>query len=420
MNAEVIAIGDEIASGQILDTNSRWLSQRLIELGIRVLYHTTVGDELEPCAAVLRQAIGRADVVVVTGGLGPTADDLTREALAEAADRPLVEDAQALEQIRQLFARRARPMPDQNRRQAFFPAGSQIIPNAHGTAPGIDLEVPREGIGPSRVFVLPGVPAEMKEMWHATVAGSLRRLTGGGRVICHRNIKCFGAGESHIESMLPDLIRRGRQPVVGITASQATIILRITAEGATEQECQAAMEPTAATIYQSLGSLVFGEGDDELQHAVIGLLGQTNRTLATAEWGTLGLVGQWLGGVAGGEAHYLGGISGPGPSHLQQLLGIAPELLAQGADGGAELAQAMAIACRNRFHADFALATGPQPRLDPAASQPKSIYFALAGPDGVTIKPLPFAAHPDLLLVYCAKQALNLLRLALLDAKNLS
>ena len=145
MNAEIIAIGDEIVSGQHLDTNSPWLSQRLEELGVRVLYHSTVGDELEPCGDVFRRAIERADIVISTGGLGPTADDLTRDALAQATGRQLELYPQALEHVRSLFARRKREMPQQNEVQAMFPAGSRMIANPHGTAPGIDLEVPRAG-----------------------------------------------------------------------------------------------------------------------------------------------------------------------------------------------------------------------------------------------------------------------------------
>ena len=174
MHAEIIAIGDEITSGQLLDTNTQWLSQRLEELGVRVLYHSTVGDELAPCVEVFRQAIDRADVVVATGGLGPTADDLTREALAEATGRPLQLDADALEHIRAMFARRKRPMPPQNELQAMFPAGSRVVRNPHGTAPGIDLEVPRAGRSPCRIICLPGVPAEMVEMWHDSVAATIR------------------------------------------------------------------------------------------------------------------------------------------------------------------------------------------------------------------------------------------------------
>ena len=207
MNAEILAIGDEITGGQLLDTNSQWLSQRLGELGVRVLYHSTVGDELQPCIEVFRRAIQRADIVISTGGLGPTADDLTREALAAATDRPLVIEPEALEHIRQLFARRKREMPQSNELQAFFPEGSRIVPNPNGTVPGIDLDIPRAGRAPCthgrladrdrcRFLALPGVPAEMREMWQGYLLAVLRGMGAGGRVILRRNIKCFGAGES--------------------------------------------------------------------------------------------------------------------------------------------------------------------------------------------------------------------------------
>jgi nicotinamide-nucleotide amidase len=262
MHAEVIAIGDEITSGQCLDTNTQWLSQQLEGLGIRVLYHTTVGDELMPCAEVFRLAIARADVVVATGGLGPTADDLTREALAEATGHPLQLDTDALDHVRTMFAQRNRPMAASNERQAMFPTGSRVVRNPHGTAPGICTDVVREGRGPCRFFCLPGVPGEMIEMWQESVAPAIAEFLGEGRrVIRRRLIHCFGAGESQVEAMLPDLIRRGRQPSVGITASKGAITLRITAEGATEEECLAAIAPVEATIRQCLGTLVVGAED---------------------------------------------------------------------------------------------------------------------------------------------------------------
>jgi len=426
MHAEIIAIGDEITSGQLLDTNTQWLSQRLEELGIRVLYHTTVGDELEPCAGVFRQAVARADIVVSTGGLGPTADDLTRQAIAQAAGRELLVDPQALAHVRRIFARRKRAMPPQNEQQALIPAGGRMIHNPNGTAPGIDLEVPREGMGPCRLFALPGVPAEIEEMWHNSVAESLRgmgagyQLVGhplvGGRIIRHRRIKCFGAGESQIEAMLPDLIRRGREPTVGINASQTTIILRITAEGATKEECHAAMEPTVATIRRCLGRLVFGEEDDELQDAVVRLLCRQRKTLATAEWGTTGLVAQWLGGVAEAQRCYRGGVVATHGTALANLLGVTPDSLAGYSPTSGQMAEALARGCRERLAADYGLGIAGFPEFDPEAAEPKQVAFALATPHGVQIKEFPLAGHPATLKVFCAKRALNMVRLALLEA----
>lgn len=287
MHAEVISIGDELTSGQRLDTNSQWLSERLGEIGVRVLYHLTVADDLDANIRVLREAFDRADLIVSTGGLGPTADDLTREAIAAAVGVPLEQNEQALEHIRTIFARRARPMPDRNVVQALFPQGSRMIRNPHGTAPGIDLEVSRQGRAACRIFALPGVPAEMREMWHETVAPVILEMQHGKRhVIRHRRLKCFGVGESDLEQMLPDLIRRGRYPAVGITVSQATITLRITAEGETAEEAFVAMEPTIATIHECLGDLVYGEEDDELHHAIARSMSQRAQTLSTVEWGS--------------------------------------------------------------------------------------------------------------------------------------
>jgi nicotinamide-nucleotide amidase len=413
MHAEILAIGDEITSGQLLDTNSQWLSQRLDELGVRVLFHSTVGDELEPCADVFRLAIGRADLIVATGGLGPTADDLTREALARAAGRELQLDSDALEQIRAMFARRKRPMPPQNELQAMFPAGSRIIRNPHGTAPGIDLDVPRDGQSPCRVFCLPGVPAEMIEMWDDSLGAIICSL-GGGRRIVRRRINCFGAGESQIESMLPDLIRRGRHPTVGINASKTTIILRIAAEGETEAECVAAIEPTVATIRQCLGSLVFGEEDDELQHAVVRLLRGRKQTLATVEWGTGGLVAEWLGGVDAVSDAYRGGLVVTDQAALRKLEWLGE--VRPSADDGAspEMVSAMAIGCRQRFGADFGLAIGPFPSPAVVGGEPQPILMALASANGVEQKGVPLGFHPATLRIYAAKQALNLARLAML------
>ena len=226
----------------------------------------------------------------------------------------------------------------------------------------------------------------------------------GRRVIRRRQIHCFGAGESQIESMLPDLIRRGRQPTVGITASKATITLRIAAEGATEEECFAAIEPTVATIRQCLGTLVFGEEDDELQHVVVRLLRERGKTLATAECGTAGLVAEWLGG--------------------RRRLGRRLSRRAGAHGSHAESAETLAARCREQFGADYGLAVG----LLPSPDQPSvgarrgaggeggrpSVILVLASPEGVRSQSVPFLIHPKLLRTYIAKQALNLVRLALL------
>ena len=407
MNAEVLAIGDEITGGQLLDTNSQWLSQRLGELGVRVLYHSTVGDELQPCVDVFRRAIQRAEIVVSTGGLGPTADDLTREALAAAVDRPLVTAPEALAHIRELFARRKREMPKSNELQALFPAGSLVVPNPNGTAPGIDLTVPRAN-GRCRFFALPGVPAEMREMWQGYLEAALRGMDADGRVILRRNIKCFGMGESQLESLMPDLIRRGRIPRVGINASRATIILRIVAEGESQEHCRAQIESTAAEIREQLGTLVYGEGDDELPDVAVRLLRRHGQTLATAEIATGGLVAQWLAKAAGGDGPFRGGLVAADMAVMTRLLLLGP---ATPTADGESFARAMAIACREQFRTDLGLAVGALPSIGPSG-EAGQVHFALATAAGAETFHVSSGIHPDIVGDYCAKHAINRVRLA--------
>lgn len=424
MRAEIISIGDELTSGQRLDTNSQWLSERLGEIGIPVMFHTTVADDLEANVRVFREAADRADIVVATGGLGPTADDLTREALAKVLGVELVLDEGALAYIRDLFARRRRDMPERNVVQAMFPAGSRAIHNPHGTAPGIDLDVPRCGRTPARIVALPGVPAEMREMWEQSVSPALVQMCGPGRVIRHRRIKCFGVGESDLEQMLPDLIRRGRDPSVGITVHDATITLRITAAGSSPEACLAAMEPTVATIHQCLSSLVFGGEDDELEHAVARLLRDQNKTLATVEVGTAGLLDNWLGDVPGAADWYAGGIVLPSTASVERFVQQGPHGAAHPKtmpakeqaviESGGKLAQALARACRQQFGADLALAVGPFPTFDPQAKEPEKFCVALATATAAPVRASPFAGHPAILKPRAAKMALNLVRLYLL------
>ncbi len=413
MIAEVISIGDELTSGQRLDTNSQWLSSRLGELGVRVLYHSTVADDLQANISVFRTAIARSDVVVASGGLGPTADDLTREVLAQVSGRKLLLDEASLVHIRELFARHKRDMPERNRSQAFFPAGSRIVFNPNGSAPGIWMDVPRPGGGTCHIFALPGVPAEMFEMFDKTVGSAVAGLSDRPHVIRHRRIKVFGAGESHVEQMLPDLIRRGRTPSVGITVHAATITLRITAEGATAEECHAAMEPTAEMIHECLGSLVFGEEDDELEDAVLRLLAASGRTLCTAEAGTGGSVAKWLSRAAAGQPYYLGGNVIQSPAMLVKSLGDLGDLAAGRPAASREVAEAMAANCRIQSGADFGLAIGPFP-ADAAQNPEVPFYFSLATPDKVTTKASALVGHPSIWTPRAGKAALNLLRLTLL------
>lgn len=383
MRAEIIAIGDELTTGQRLDTNSQWVAERLLEIGVSVAFHTTVGDTLADNVLVFRQACERADIVVATGGLGPTADDLTRHALAAVAGVPLVQDDASLAHIKALFARRKREMPATNLIQAQFPQGSTPIHNPNGSAPGIDIEIPRAVGQPSRVFALPGVPAEMKEMWEASVRPAIQERLGVKKVIAHYRIKCFGVGESDLEAMLPDIIARDRYPLVGITVHQATITLRITAEGETAEAARVAMSPTIETIRQCLGDLIFGEEEDELQHVVVRLLREAQLQLTVDEWATCGLVSKWLADCASGEPFQIGRVH----SQTQSWANLDKELA--------------------QTDASLRLFVGP---VSPAGN----FEVVLKATDETLRKSFPFAGHPEILRPRAAKQALNLLRLHLL------
>ncbi len=301
-------------------------------------------------------------------------------------------------------------MPASNERQAYFPEGSRVVSNLHGTAPGVDLEAQRSDGGTCRVFALPGVPAEMREMWQGTLLAALRGLGAGGRVILRRNIKCFGAGESQLEAMLPDLIRRGRVPRVGINASRATIILRITAEGESEQECLSQIEPTVAEIRNCLGNLVFSEGDEELQDVVVAMLRRRGLTLATAEIASGGLAARWLAAASAGNGTYRGGATAADESAMVRLLTVNP---ATSAADNAALARKMAMGCRLHLETDFGLAIGPLPHIG-GGGESGHVYLSLASAAGEHSMHVSSEIHPDILADYLAKHAINLLRLELL------
>ncbi|WP_442481512.1 molybdopterin-binding protein [Aeoliella sp. SH292] len=381
MRAEVVAIGDELTSGERLDTNTQWVSKQLTDIGVEVMYHTTVGDDLEANINVFRAAIARADVVVCSGGLGPTADDLTRDAMAAAMGVELVRDEASLEHIRQLFARRNRPMPEKNEQQAYFPAGSTPIPNPHGSAPGIHAQATKPNGGVCHLFALPGVPAEMFEMYTASVAPSVAMLDEVKRVIRHRAIKLFGPGESQLEAMLPDLIRRGREPRVGITASAATLTLRITASGADESACLAAMEPTVRQIYGAAADFIFGEGDIDLHNAVLQLLAERGETLASDECFTRGLIATWMAEDDPQHQVFAGG----------QLSWTMMDV------------SAAAVAVRNLYGTSYGIAVGP-------ATDAGEVEIAVAFGDKVVTERHHTSGHPAVVGPRIAKCALNLMR----------
>ncbi|MCA9259796.1 MAG: CinA family nicotinamide mononucleotide deamidase-related protein [Planctomycetales bacterium] len=409
MRAEIMAIGDELTTGQRLDTNTQWLAERLCDCGIEPAFHTTIGDDLDDHVAALRTATDRADVVISTGGLGPTADDLTRQAMADAAGVALQRDAASLEHIRTLFAARGAVMAPRNELQADFPTGATPIANPHGTAPGVDMAFRRTDGGQCRMFALPGVPAEMFAMWTATVEPALLAMQSQPRVTRHHRIKCFGVGESSLEAMLPDMIRRGRDPIVGITVSDASITLRITASGVDAAACEAIIAPTVAEIRSLLGDLIFGEEEDELEHATLRALDQAGLTLAVGEWGTAGLVNRWLASVPS-MGSYCGGVTVADRRQLLRLDRAAA--LGESANESAQAALVLAQSARELSGADLGLGISAFP--DDPDRPDAYVAFALATPHGEHRYRGRTASHPAIRQARAGKQALNFVRRFLL------
>lgn len=420
MKAEIISIGSELTSGQNLDTNSQWLSIELAKIGIPVHYHTTVADDLDANIAVLRHAVGRAELVLVTGGLGPTQDDLTREAMAALGGVGLVFHEPSFEAIRQRFSRRKREMPERNRVQAMFPAGSEPIANPHGTAPGIWMTVRRATPSDQSVVLaaMPGVPYEMYRMFHEQVRARLLAQFAGQGVLVQRKINAFGLGESDIESRLLDLTARGRVPEVGITVHDGVISLRIISRGVSEAAARDAAQPTADIIYTRLGNLIFGEEDETLASAVAKSLASRGRTLAVAEGCTGGLVAARICEMPGASRWFRGGVVAYANDSKTRLLDVSADLLQEHGAVSEEVARAMAGTCRRHFGSDIAVAvTGIAGPEGGTPDKPVGrVCVAVAGGEQITSQTLHIIGDSRASMQSRAAQhALNQVRLRALE-----
>jgi nicotinamide-nucleotide amidase len=354
VRCEIVGVGTELLLGQIVNTNAAWIGQRLADVGWDCLRHTVVGDNEARIAEVLREALGRADGVIVTGGLGPTQDDVTREAVAAVAGVPLVRRPVLEDWLRERFARMGTRMAEMNLRQADVPEGARYIDNPRGSAPGLIVEV-----GGKPLYAVPGVPREMEGMLERVVLPDLAARAGEGRAIVSRVLRTAGVGESRLAERLTPLWEAagGGQVTLAYLASAGEVRVRLTAVGATREEALAEIAPVEAKIREELGEIVYGVDDETLEAAVGRLLGERNGTLATAESLTGGLLGGRVTAVAGSSAYYLGGVVAYATEAKAALLGVDRDLLATQGPVSEPAAAAMAEGARRAFGADLGLAT---------------------------------------------------------------
>ena len=413
-HAWIIAVGTELTLGQTVDTNSAWLGRQLAELGIRTTRHLTVPDELEPVRDAVTQAAGGADVIIVTGGLGPTADDLTRQAVAAAAGDDLVQDAVSLEQMRAFFVERGRPMPEPNLVQALRPRSATALPNTCGTAPGIAIE-----LYGTPCYVLPGVPSEMEAMFAREVAPRLAAAARGG-VLLYRRVQTFGLPESELGARLGELMARGRNPEVGTTASVGVIGVRINSFGDTRAAAQRLADETEAEVRRRLGDAVFATGDTTLAAAVGQLLLARGATLAVAESCTGGLIAKELTDVPGSSAYFAGGVVAYANALKTSLVGVDAALLAADGPGAvsAPVAEALAVGVRRVAGTTFGIGmTGIAGPTGGSDEKPVGLVFiGVATPGGARVERFLFGGSHgrELIRERAARTALNLLRLTLL------
>ena len=411
MEATIISIGAELVSGRCVDTNAAWLSNQLTAVGVEVGRHVTVGDEVETIALVIRAGLDRGGLLIVTGGLGPTPDDRTREGLARAVGRPLVEDPHALAQIEAFFARIDRPMRDSNRVQALLPEGCAALDNPRGTAPGIHFDTPS-----TQLFALPGVPDEMKAMYQRHVLPVATKLAGGSRS-AFADLACFGISEARIGETLADLMAEGRNPQVGTSAADAIITVGVTARGAHEEEAQRLRDADVAEIKRRLAAACLGEAT--LQESVARLLIESGETVATAESCTGGMLGAKLTEVPGSSAYFIEGAVTYANAAKSKRLGVAMELIDREGAVSEAVCRAMATGCRDSSGSNYALSiTGIAGPGGGSAEKPVGlVYVGLAQEAGTEVKKVLFGAHlsRDEIRDRACKVALNMLRLELLS-----
>jgi nicotinamide-nucleotide amidase len=419
MSAELLCVGTELLLGDILNSNARWLAQELASLGVPHHRQVVVGDNRERLMAAVREAAGRCRLLITTGGLGPTADDLTTEAIAAAFAVPLVEHAEVWADIQAKLGARGRPVAPSNRRQALLPEGAAVLPNPTGTAPGM-IWSPRPGF---TILTFPGVPMEMRAMWRGTAVPWLREAGLAEGVFLSRRLHVWGIGESLLAEQVEDLLALAN-PTVAPYAGGGQVTLRVTARGENAAAAEALLEPVEREIRRRIGAACFATDDDSLAAVVVRELTRRGQTVAVAESCTGGGLGAALAAVPGASQCWLGGVMAYANAAKRELLGVPGPLLERWGAVSDPVALAMAEGARERLGSDWAVAT-----------------TGIAGPGGATadkpvglvhvavVGPAPFAGWSEgvrfgasrgrqAIQALSVGEALNRLRLSLLQSET--
>ncbi len=382
MTAEIICVGTEMLLGDILNSNAQYLAQQLAQLGIPHYYQTVVGDNPERLKEVIEIAASRVQILIFTGGLGPTPDDLTCETIADFFGVPLKERADIIEDIAEKFAQRGRVMSANNRKQALIPQGAEILPNPTGTAPGIIWQ-PRPGL---TIFTFPGVPSEMYQMWTQTAVPFLKSQGWGKEIIYSRSLRFWGIGESALAEKVAPYFNL-TNPTVAPYAGKGEVRLRISAKATDSTTAEALITPIEKQLIEIAGLDYYGANDDTLASVVGNLLRSSGETLSIAESCTGGGLGQMLTEIPGSSDYFWGGVIAYDNSVKIGLLGVNPEDLEKFGAVSATVAEQMAAGVKNRLSTTWGLSiTGIAGPTGGTETKPVGlVYIGLAGPgDEVT------------------------------------
>ncbi|MCR5173168.1 MAG: competence/damage-inducible protein A [Oscillospiraceae bacterium] len=381
--AEILSVGTELLLGNIANTDAQDVSVALSELGIDVRWHTVVGDNPERVKQAVAVARTRADILIATGGLGPTYDDLTKQTLAEAFGKKLVFHEPSARKIRELYFQRLKTeeLPDHALLQAWLPEGCTVFENSCGTAPGCGFEA-----GGMHVLMLPGPPSECRAMLRTGAVPYLKSLSDS--VLVSRNFRIFGIGESSCEQLLRDVMESSENPTLAPYAKEGEVLLRLTAKAGSKEEAGAMMAPLENHVREILGDLIYGVDVDSLEQVVSGLLKERGQTLASAESCTGGLIAKRMTDLPGSSAVFLGGAVTYSTPSKHRVLGVDETLLREKGAVSPETAAAMAEGARALYGADYALSTTgvAGPDSDERGNPVGLVYVALASGRGTVVR----------------------------------